>query len=65
MDSLSETVTKLREEKGLPLRTVPAYLDIAHSIEQKIDRKVDLVEKGQLNDFAQKTAANHLLKIYG
>lgn len=40
-------------------------LDIAHSIELKIDRKVDLVEKGQLNDFALKTAANDLLKIYG
>jgi predicted nucleotidyltransferase len=40
-------------------------LDIAHSIAQKIDRKVDLMQKGQWNDFALKTAAKHLLKIYG
>ncbi len=40
-------------------------LDIAHSIELKIDRKVDLMEKGQLDDFALKTADNDLLKIYG
>jgi predicted nucleotidyltransferase len=40
-------------------------LDIAHIIENKIDRKVDLVEKGQLEDFALKSAKNSLLKIYG
>ena len=40
-------------------------LDIAHNIENKIDRKVDLVEKGQLEDFALKSAKNNLLKIYG
>ena len=40
-------------------------LDIAHLIETTIHRKVDLVEKGQLKDFAQKTANNNLQKIYG
>ncbi|MFZ6665075.1 nucleotidyltransferase domain-containing protein [Peijinzhouia sedimentorum] len=40
-------------------------LDIAHNIENKIDRKVDLVEKGQLEEFALKSAKNNLLKIYG
>jgi predicted nucleotidyltransferase/DNA-binding XRE family transcriptional regulator len=40
-------------------------LDIAHSIEQKIKRKVDLVEKGYLKDFALRTAANDMIKIYG
>lgn len=40
-------------------------LDIAHKLENKIDRKVDLVEKGQLKDFALKSAKNNLVKIYG
>ncbi len=40
-------------------------LDIAFVIENEIDRKVDVVEKGQLNDFALKTAKNSLKKIYG
>lgn len=40
-------------------------LDIAHNIENEIDRKVDLVEKGQVKDFALKTAKSNLQKIYG
>lgn len=40
-------------------------MDIAHSIEQKINRKVDLVEKGYLKDFALTTAERDLIKIYG
>ncbi len=40
-------------------------LDISHSIEQQIKRKVDLVEKGYLEDFAAKTAANDMIQIYG
>lgn len=40
-------------------------LDIAHSIENNIDRKADLVEKGQLIDFARTTAKDNMLKIYG
>jgi predicted nucleotidyltransferase len=40
-------------------------LDIAYIIEQKINRKVDLVEKGYLRDFAMKTASGDLIKIYG
>ena len=40
-------------------------MDIAHSIEQKINRKVDLVEKGQLYPFAWETASQNLVKIYG
>ncbi len=40
-------------------------LDIAYSIESKIKRKVDLVEKGQLKDFALQTASQKLQKIYG
>lgn len=40
-------------------------LDIAHILENKTKRKVDLVEKGYLKDFAMKTASNDLIKIYG
>jgi predicted nucleotidyltransferase/DNA-binding XRE family transcriptional regulator len=40
-------------------------LDIAFIIENKINRKVDLVEKGYLKGFAMKAAANDLIKIYG
>ena len=40
-------------------------LDIAFILENKTKRKVDLVEKGYLKDFAAKTASNELIKIYG
>ena len=40
-------------------------LDIDHIIEIKINRKVDLVEKGQLKDFALQTAKHNLQQIYG
>lgn len=40
-------------------------LDIAHAIENQIDRRVDIVEKGQLRDFVLGTASDNLLKIYG
>ncbi len=38
MDSLGETIRKLREEKELPLRTVAAYLDIDQAILSKVER---------------------------
>lgn len=40
-------------------------LDLAFIIEKKINKKVDLVEKNYLKDFAMKTAAGDLIKIYG
>ncbi|CAN5517129.1 hypothetical protein BH23BAC1_BH23BAC1_47660 [soil metagenome] len=40
-------------------------LDIAHTIENKINKKVDLVEKDSLKDFAMRTASKNLIKIYG
>ncbi len=40
-------------------------LDIAFIIEKKIKKKVDLVEKGYLKEFANKTAVSDLIKIYG
>ncbi|MCX6321097.1 MAG: nucleotidyltransferase domain-containing protein [Bacteroidia bacterium] len=38
MDSLGDTIRKLREEKKLPLRTVAAYLDIDQAILSKMER---------------------------
>lgn len=38
MDSLGDTVKKLREEKELPLRTVAAFLDIDQAILSKMER---------------------------
>jgi len=38
MDSLGETIRKLRENKELPLRTVAAYLDIDQAILSKVER---------------------------
>lgn len=38
MNSFSQTIRKLREEKKLPLRTVAAHLDIDQAILSKIER---------------------------
>lgn len=40
-------------------------LDISFLLENKINRKVDLVEKGCLKNFAVETATADLIKIYG
>lgn len=40
-------------------------LDIAYLIETRINRKVDITEKGQLKTFALETANENLQKIYG
>jgi HTH-type transcriptional regulator, competence development regulator len=38
MDNFGETVRKLREERGLPLRIVAAFLDIDQAILSKMER---------------------------
>ena len=38
MDSLGDTIRKLREDKELPLRTVAAFLDIDQAILSKVER---------------------------
>lgn len=38
MDSLGDTIRKLREDKEQPLRTVAAFLDIDQAILSKIER---------------------------
>ncbi len=40
-------------------------LDITFLLENELGRKVDLVEKGFLSDFALQTATKDLIKIYG
>jgi predicted nucleotidyltransferase len=40
-------------------------LDLSFLLGGKINRKVDLVEKGQLKDFAKQASALDLIKIYG
>lgn len=40
-------------------------LDLSFILGEKINRKVDLVEKGELKDFAMQTSVNDLIKIYG
>ena len=40
-------------------------IDIAHTLEKKIKRKVDLSEKGSLYDFAKADAEKDLIQIYG
>lgn len=39
--------------------------DISHLLEKQVERKVDLVEKGFIKDFAIKTVTKDLIKIYG
>ncbi len=57
-----DIMVEMNEEKKYSMFDL---LDIAFIIETKINRKVDLVEKGYLKDFALKTATNDLIKIYG
>jgi len=40
-------------------------MDISFLLESKLNKKVDLVEKGYLKDFALETASKDLIKIYG
>ena len=39
-------------------------LDIAYLIEKQIHKKVDIVEKGYLKDFAANSAVNDMVQIY-
>jgi hypothetical protein len=40
-------------------------LDIAHVLQLKVQRKVDLVEKGQLKELAVASVQPDIIKIYG
>lgn len=53
MDSLGETIRKLRESKGLPLRIVAAYLDIDQAILSKIEREQRNASREQVIKLAE------------
>lgn len=61
-DSDVDIMIELNNEKKYSMFDV---LDIAYIIGNKINRKVDLVEKGHLSDFAMKAASKDFIKIYG
>ncbi len=53
MESLAEKIRKLREEKGLPLRTVAAFLDIDQAILSKIERGKRKASRAQVVKLAR------------
>lgn len=63
MDSLGDTIRKLRESKELPLRTVSAYLDIDQAILSKIERGQRKATREQVVKLAEyfKVKENDLL----
>jgi len=63
MDSLGETIRKLREDKELPLRTVAAFLDIDQAILSKIERGQRNANRAQVIKLAEffKIKENDLL----
>ena len=62
LNSDVDIMIELNKEKKYSMFDI---LDIAYLLENKINRKVDLVEKGYLKDFALQTATRDLIKIYG
>ena len=63
MDSLGDTIRKLREDKELPLRTVAAFLDIDQAILSKIERSQRKPTREQVIKLAEyfKVKENDLL----
>lgn len=52
-ETFGETIRKLREESGLPLRKVAAHLDIDPSTLGKIERNERTANKGMIEKFAE------------
>jgi transcriptional regulator with XRE-family HTH domain len=63
MENLGDILRKLREDKGLPLRTVAAFLDIDQAILSKIERGQRKASREQVIKLAAyfKTNENDLL----
>lgn len=53
MDSFGDIIRKQREDKGLPLRVVAAYLDIDQAILSKIERGQRKISRDQVVKLAQ------------
>jgi predicted nucleotidyltransferase len=62
MNSDIDIMIELNDNKKYSLFDL---LDISFLLETTIKKKVDLVERGYLKDFALETASNDLIKIYG
>ena len=63
MNILGDKIRKLREEKGLPLRKVAAFLDVDQAILSKIERGLRQANREQVLKMAKffKVEANDLL----
>jgi predicted nucleotidyltransferase len=61
-DSDIDLMVELKSDKAYSMFDI---LDIAHKVETKTGRTIDLVEKDYLKDFAQESAQHDLIKIYG
>ena len=57
-DTFCEVIRKLREESGLPLRKVAAYLDIDPSTLGKIERNERTANKEMIKKFAEIFSTN-------
>lgn len=57
-----DVMVELNKEKKYSMFDL---LDISFILGKSINRKVDIVEKGYLREFARKTADSELIKIYG
>jgi len=66
MERLGALIRKFREEKGLPLRTVAAYLDIDQAILSKIEHGHRKPSREQVVKLAKyfKTDENELLVVW-
>lgn len=66
MDSLGNTIRKLRVKKSLPLRTVAAFLDIDQAILSKIERGQRKAFREQIVKLAEyfKVNENELLVVW-
>ncbi|HEX9651314.1 MAG TPA: nucleotidyltransferase domain-containing protein [Cyclobacteriaceae bacterium] len=66
MESLGNSIRKLRENKELPLRTVAAYLDIDQAILSKIERGQRKASRKQVVKLAQyfKVKENELITTW-
>ena len=62
LNSDVDIMVELKENKPYSMFDL---IDLSFLLENKINRKVDLVEKGCLKEYALETATNDMIKIYG
>ena len=64
-EKINSDVDIMIELKNNKKKSLFDLLDISFLLEATIKKKVDLVKKGYLKDFALETASSDLIKIYG